>query len=241
MKYCCVNTYMKIFQHYKFREGWNALYRTALCLLHSEGKNKTFIYKEEQLLCGAHVLLHTCDTRLTFALWWILAAVSENIDLVDGSIRLKQLTKLLLRPGTRNLSHKHLDGINIWLVRVVQRPIHLLPSKNHTAAHQMEARYKLVHLLHLQLQPKHAWKVKTLIVCVIVKVFSLFIPFLIFLIFIINLHFTFKLKHTKIRVNLVLATAFLTFFDTGQLCHVIWYFDTLLQHVLLAPAQEHLI
>ena len=69
-----------------------------------------------------------CHYRPTFALWWILATVSENIDLIDSSIRLKELTKLLLGPGSWNLAHKHLNGIHVWLVGVVQRSIHLLPS-----------------------------------------------------------------------------------------------------------------
>lgn len=64
----------------------------------------------------------------TFALWWILAAVSENIDLIDGSKRLKELPELLLGPGAWNLAHKHLNGVHIWLVGVVQRPIHLLST-----------------------------------------------------------------------------------------------------------------
>lgn len=61
----------------------------------------------------------------TFALWRVLAAISEYVDLIDGSVRLKQLLQLLLRPGARDLAHKHLDGIRIRLVRMLQRPVHL--------------------------------------------------------------------------------------------------------------------
>lgn len=32
----------------------------------------------------------------TFALWRVLAAVSEYVDLIDGSVRLEQLLQLLL-------------------------------------------------------------------------------------------------------------------------------------------------
>lgn len=61
----------------------------------------------------------------TFALWRVLAAVSEDVDLVDSSVRLKQLLQLLLRPGARDLAHEHLDGVRVGLVRMLQRPVHL--------------------------------------------------------------------------------------------------------------------
>ena len=61
----------------------------------------------------------------TFALWRVLAAVSEDVDLVDGSVRLEQLLQLLLRPGARDLTHEHLDGVRVGLVRVLQRAVHL--------------------------------------------------------------------------------------------------------------------
>lgn len=61
----------------------------------------------------------------TFALWRVLAAVSEDVDLVDGSVRLKQLLQLLLRPGAWDLAHEHLDGVRVGLVRMLQRPVHL--------------------------------------------------------------------------------------------------------------------
>lgn len=61
----------------------------------------------------------------TFALWGVLAAVPEDVDLVDGAVRLKQLLQLLLRPGAWDLTHKHLDGVRVGLVRVLQRPVHL--------------------------------------------------------------------------------------------------------------------
>lgn len=88
-------------------------------------------------LCLSHMgiccfLMTLCEYNYmppTFALRWILAAVSENINLVDCSIRFKQFTKLLFRPRPGNLSNKHFNGINIWLVRVVQGPIHLLPTR----------------------------------------------------------------------------------------------------------------
>lgn len=61
----------------------------------------------------------------TFALWRVLAAVSEDVDLVDGSVRLEKLLQLLLRPRARDLSHEHLDGVWIRLVRMLQRAVHL--------------------------------------------------------------------------------------------------------------------
>lgn len=61
----------------------------------------------------------------TFALWRVLAAVSEYVDLIDGSVRLEQLLQLLLRPGARDLAHEHLDGVRVRLVRMLQRPVHL--------------------------------------------------------------------------------------------------------------------
>lgn len=73
-----------------------------------------------------------CVCRLTFALWWILAAVSQHVNLIDRSVRLEQLPELLLGPGPRNLAHKHLNGIDVRLVGVVQRPVHLLPTATQT-------------------------------------------------------------------------------------------------------------
>lgn len=61
----------------------------------------------------------------TFALWRVLAAVPEDVDLIDRSVGLKQLLQLLLRPGARDLAHKHLDGVRVGLVGVLQRPVHL--------------------------------------------------------------------------------------------------------------------
>lgn len=61
----------------------------------------------------------------TFALWRVLAAVSEYVDLIDRSVGLKQLLQLLLRPGARDLAHEHLDGVWVRLVGMLQRPVHL--------------------------------------------------------------------------------------------------------------------
>lgn len=61
----------------------------------------------------------------TFALWRVLAAVSEDVDLVYGSVRLEQLLQLLLWPGAWDLAHKHLDGVRVRLVRMLQCPVHL--------------------------------------------------------------------------------------------------------------------
>lgn len=69
------------------------------------------------------ILCRVCSG--TFTLWGVLAAVSEDVDLVDGAVRLKQFLQLLLWPGARNLTHKHLDGVRVGLVRVLQRSVHL--------------------------------------------------------------------------------------------------------------------
>lgn len=69
---------------------------------------------------------------LTFALWRVLAAISQNVYLVHDSIGLEKLAELFFGPGPRNLPHKHLNGVNVWLIGVVQRPVHLLPTRNHT-------------------------------------------------------------------------------------------------------------
>lgn len=61
----------------------------------------------------------------TFALWRVLAAVPEDVDLIDRSVGLKQLLQLLLRPGARDLAHEHLDGVRVGLVGMLQRPVHL--------------------------------------------------------------------------------------------------------------------
>lgn len=65
------------------------------------------------------------STGRTFALWRVLAAVSEYVDLIDRSVGLKQLLQLLLRPGARDLAHEHLDGVRVRLVGMLQRPVHL--------------------------------------------------------------------------------------------------------------------
>lgn len=80
---------------------------------------------------------HNIETSGTFTLWRILAAVSEDVDLVDGSVRLKQLLQLLLRPGARDLTHKHLDGVRVRLIRMLQRPVHL-PGRAVTAGQTKE-------------------------------------------------------------------------------------------------------
>ena len=65
---------------------------------------------------------------LTFALWGVLAAVSEDVDLVHGAVGLKQLPELVLGPGAWDLANKHLDGVHVRLVRMVQGPVHLLAT-----------------------------------------------------------------------------------------------------------------
>lgn len=54
-----------------------------------------------------------CDipNACTFALRGGLGAVPEDVDLVHGSVWLKELLQLRLRPGARDLAHKHLDGV----------------------------------------------------------------------------------------------------------------------------------
>lgn len=61
----------------------------------------------------------------TFTLGRVLASVSQDIDLVDGAVRLKKFFQLLLRPGPGDLSHKHLYSIWVRLVGMIQGPIHL--------------------------------------------------------------------------------------------------------------------
>lgn len=62
---------------------------------------------------------------LTFALRGILGAIAKDVDLVHGSKGLKELFEFRFRPGPRDLSHKHLDGVRVGLVQVFQRPGHL--------------------------------------------------------------------------------------------------------------------
>lgn len=52
----------------------------------------------------------------TFTLGRVLTPVPEDVDLVDGSVRLEKFFQLLLRPGPGDLPHKHLNGIWVWLV-----------------------------------------------------------------------------------------------------------------------------
>lgn len=52
----------------------------------------------------------------TFTLGRVLTPVPEDVDLVDGSVRLKKFFQLLFRPGPGDLSDKHLNGIWVWLV-----------------------------------------------------------------------------------------------------------------------------
>ena len=61
----------------------------------------------------------------TFALRGILCTITEDVDLMHSSIGLKKLFKFRFWPGAWNLSHKHLDGVRVWLVQMLQRPIHL--------------------------------------------------------------------------------------------------------------------
>lgn len=74
-------------------------------------------------------LLAPSNRRHTFTLWWILTSISENVDLVDSSIRLKEFSQLLIRPWPRDLAHKHFDGIQIWLVWVIQGSIHFFSTR----------------------------------------------------------------------------------------------------------------
>ena len=71
------------------------------------------------------VCTYVCVCVSTFALWGVLTAVPQDVDLVDGSVGLKQLLELLLGPGAGDLAHKHLDGVRVGLVGVLQRPVHL--------------------------------------------------------------------------------------------------------------------
>lgn len=64
------------------------------------------------------IILGASEKR-TFALWWVLAAISQNVYLVHDPIGLEKLAELLFGPGPRDLAHKHLNGIHIWLVGVV--------------------------------------------------------------------------------------------------------------------------
>lgn len=62
---------------------------------------------------------------LTFALRGVLGAIAEDVDLMHGSEGLEELFQFRFRPGPRDLSHKHLDGVRVGLVQVLQRPGHL--------------------------------------------------------------------------------------------------------------------
>ena len=66
-----------------------------------------------------------CARPGTFALWGVLAAVPQDVDLVHRPVGLKQLLQLLLRPGARDLAHEHLDGVRVRLVGVLERAVHL--------------------------------------------------------------------------------------------------------------------
>lgn len=44
---------------------------------------------------------------------------------MHGSKGLKELFEFRFRPGPRDLSHKHLNGVWVGLVQVLQRPGHL--------------------------------------------------------------------------------------------------------------------
>lgn len=44
---------------------------------------------------------------------------------MHGSEGLEELFQFRFRPGPRDLSHKHLDGVRVGLVQVLQRPGHL--------------------------------------------------------------------------------------------------------------------
>lgn len=60
---------------------------------------------------------------------------------MHGSKGLKELFEFRLRPGPRDLSHKHLDGVGVGLVQVFQRPGHL--DAVAIAAGQKEKRLRL--------------------------------------------------------------------------------------------------
>lgn len=72
-----------------------------------------------------HGLYFFFPINLTFALRGILGAIAKDVDLVHGSKGLKELFEFRFRPGPRDLSHKHLDGVRVGLVQVFQRPGHL--------------------------------------------------------------------------------------------------------------------
>lgn len=61
----------------------------------------------------------------TFALWWVLTAVSQDVNLIDSPVWFEKLLQLLLRPGARDLSHKHLNCVWIRLIRMLQSSVHL--------------------------------------------------------------------------------------------------------------------
>lgn len=44
---------------------------------------------------------------------------------MHGSEGLEELFQFRFRPGPRDLSHKHLDGVRVGLVQMLQRPGHL--------------------------------------------------------------------------------------------------------------------
>lgn len=62
----------------------------------------------------------------TFTLGRVLTPVPEDVDLVDGSVRLKKFFQLLFRPRPGDLPDKHLNGIWVWLVWVIQSAVHLV-------------------------------------------------------------------------------------------------------------------
>lgn len=96
--------------------------------------HETYIYHihkrwDKTLKSGQHVasvstVIIWCFYH-TFALRGILGAITQDVDLMHCSKRLEKLFEFCFRPGARDLSHKHLDGIWVWLVQVLQRPIHL--------------------------------------------------------------------------------------------------------------------
>lgn len=77
-------------------------------------------------LTAGRPLPHAPHAFCTFALGRVLTPVPEDVDLVDSSIRLKKFFQLLFRPGPRDLSDKHLNGIWVWLVRMIQSSVHLV-------------------------------------------------------------------------------------------------------------------
>lgn len=61
----------------------------------------------------------------TFALRGICRAVTEDVDLMHSSERLKKLSEFCFWPGAWNLPHKHLDSIWVRLIQVFEGTIHL--------------------------------------------------------------------------------------------------------------------